>query len=305
MGKLALIFPGQGSQAAGMGEDLARRFKEAADVYLEASEALGWDVGALCFGGPQERLNRTEYAQPALYANSMAAMAVLELRGASADLVCGHSLGEYSALAAAGAVSFGDGLRLVAERGRAMSEAAAARPGAMAAIIGLEDGQVETLCSGAGDVWPVNYNSPGQLVVSGEVEAVRRVMGLAGEAGARRVVELPVTGAFHSPHMQAAAGAMKVLLEDMVFREPDPPFLSTTSCEYEGAGGLAGLLERQIVSPVRWRQAVEKMIADGVDRFVEVGSGRVLCGLIRRIDKGVTALNVSDAASLDKAARVL
>lgn len=301
MGRLALIFPGQGSQAVGMGSDFFQVHEEVAALYEEASGLLGWDVAELCFRGPVERLNLTEFAQPALYVNSAAAMVVMSRHGVTADLVCGHSLGEYSALAAAGAFSFGQGLRLVAARGEAMREAADARPGAMAAILGLEDGQVEELCAAAGEVWPVNYNSPGQLVVSGGTDAVASVMAEADAAGAKKTVLLPVSGAFHSPYMRPVAAGMRKILADTVFQEPRPAFFSSTSCAYEEAEALGELLERQVVSPVRWRQAVEALVAEGVDRFIEVGNGKVLCGLIRRIDRGMTAVNVSDRESLEAA----
>jgi len=283
-----------------MGSELCRDHEEAAAFFSEASAQLGWDVAGLCFDGPAEQLNQTEFAQPALYVSSAAALAVLSREGVEADVVLGHSLGEYSALAASGAVSFSQGLRLVAERGAAMSEAAAARPGAMAAILGLGDEEVEEICAGAGEVWPVNYNSPGQLVVSGAAGAVTSVMSLAEAAGAKKAVLLPVSGAFHSPFMREAADRMKAVLADTVFQEPQPTFFSSTSCAYEEADALGELMERQVVSPVLWRQTVERLVAEGVDRFVEVGSGRVLSGLIRRIDTDVATANVSDAASLEK-----
>lgn len=305
MGKLALIFPGQGSQAVGMGSDLYREHEAAAALFDEASVQLGWDVAGLCFEGPAERLNQTEFAQPALYVHSAAVHAMLTSRGVAADAVCGHSLGEYSALAAAGSVSFSSGLRLVASRGRLMREAAASRPGAMAAVLGLDDQQVEDICSSAGEVWPVNYNSPGQLVVSGSATSVAAVVEQAKAAGAKKAVILPVSGAFHSPFMRDAAERMKDLLADTVFQDPQPRFFSSTTCEFEESEAMGELMEKQITSPVRWRQAVEKLIAGGFDRFVEVGSGKVLCGLIKRIDPGVAAVSISGPASVDKALAVI
>ena len=236
----------------------------------------------------------------ALYVNSMAAMAVLSQKGVVGSVVCGHSLGEYSALAAAGAINFEDGLSLVASRGKAMGLAAAERPGAMAAIIGLEDGQVEEICSRSGEVWPVNYNCPGQLVISGETDSVLRAIKAAETAGARKAVRLAVSGSFHSPLMRAAAGRMKEALVEAEIKDPAPPLLSSISCEYETAEGLKDLLVRQIVSPVRWWQAVERLIDDGVERFVEVGNGKVLSGLIRRINRDVKTSQVSDPESLEK-----
>lgn len=300
-GRLALVFPGQGSQAVGMGAEMALKYESAAAVYRRAGEALGWSISELCFSGPAEKLNLTEYAQPALYVNSLAALAVLKEKGVEGGVVLGHSLGEYSALAASGAVGFEEGLELVDRRGKAMGRAAAERPGSMAAILGLEDAQVEEICFQTGDVWPVNYNSPGQLVISGEADAVRRAMSAAGEAGAKKAVELAVSGSFHSPLMQQAATEMKERLEAAHFQEPEPPFFSSISCRFETAAGLADMLVRQITSPVRWRQAVDRLIAEGVDTFFEVGNGKVLCGLIRRINRDVTAVNISDPDSLEKA----
>lgn len=302
MGRIALVFPGQGSQSVGMGREMALKYDVAAQVYERASEVLAWDVADLCFEGPEEKLNRTEMAQVALYVNSMAAAAALFAEGLEGDLVSGHSLGEYSALAASGALSEEKGLRLVSLRGQAMQRVAADRPGAMAAIIGLDDEIVEEICGHAGDVWPVNYNSPGQVVVSGELEAVKKLMEAASEKGAKKVVQLRVSGAFHSPLMREAAGTMKQRLADVSFGEGRVPFLSSISCRYEqGDDDLRDLLVRQIVSPVRWTEAVKKMIGDGVDCFIEVGSGKVLSGLIRRIDRGVRTASVSDPASLEKA----
>lgn len=305
MGKLALVFPGQGSQAVGMGKELAAAHEAAAAVYERASESLGRDVAGLCFGGPPDKLSLTENAQVAVYVNSMAAVAVLAGEGIRGDAVSGHSVGEYSALTAAGALGFEEGLKLVSLRGQAMGRLARERPGSMAAILGLKDEEVERICRESGEVWPVNYNCPGQLVVSGETASVHRAMTRSAEAGAKRAVMLDVSGSFHSPLMRNASGEMKEHLDRAEFREPEPPFLSSISCEYEKAAGLPELLVRQIVSPVRWQQAVERLISDGFDRFLEAGNGKVLCGLIKRINPEVTAMPVSDTASLAKAMTML
>ncbi|MHB1390257.1 MAG: ACP S-malonyltransferase [Thermoleophilia bacterium] len=301
MGKLALVFPGQGSQAVGMGAAMALRYETAAAVFRHADELLGWSVADLCFQGPAEKLNRTEFSQPALFVSSVAILGALRERGVTGDVVTGHSLGEYSALLAAGAMDFTTGLELVAFRGRIMAEAAQENPGSMAAVLGLTDDQVEEVCTRIGNVWPVNYNSPGQVVISGETGAVRQAGEEAAVAGAKKVVELAVSGAFHSPLMATAAARMREHLVGVELREPQPPFVSSISCEAERASGLKDLLVSQMVSPVRWRQTVDGLIAGGVDRFLEIGSGKVLCGLIRRINRDVSAANVSDPEGLEKA----
>lgn len=304
MGRIALVFPGQGSQAVGMGAELAAAYPAAAQVFERTCEALGRDLPGLCHRGPAGTLDLTQHAQPALYAVSMAAMAVLEEKDVDAEVVCGHSLGEYSALAAAGVVDFETGLLLMARRGEIMARAAEKRPGAMAAVLGLDDAQVEEICAGAGEVWPVNYNSPGQLVVSGETAAVEQAMRAAVEAGARKVVRLAVSGAFHTPLMADAAAELQEFLAGVEMREPETAFVSSITCEYASAAGLKELLVRQMVSPVRWAQTVQRLIGEGFDTYVEVGSGKVLAGLIKRIAKDagneVQILSAADPAGIDK-----
>ncbi len=298
---MVFVLPGQGSQAVGMGRELAAAYPAAAAVFQRAGEVVGWDVAGLCFEGPAEELSRTDRVQAALYTCSMAAAAALAGEGLAAAVTCGHSLGEYAALACAGAFDFETGLELVARRGEIMRRAAEGSPGAMAAILGLDAGVIEELCREQDGVWPVNYNCPGQLVVSGTREAVAAVMEQAESAGARKVVKLAVGGAFHTLLMQEAAAQMRRELDRVEYSERDPPFLSSISCRYEGAAGLAELLERQMVSPVRWQQAVEQLLGEGYRRFVEVGSGRVLSGLIRRTSRDARVAAAGDPRGIDKA----
>ena len=228
----------------------------------------------------------------------IACLRAVETLGAAADVVVGHSVGEYSALAACGALSDRDAVALVRTRGEATAEAAKAHPGAMAAVIGLEDAVVEELCAGIEGVWPANYNCPGQLVVSGETEAVDALVEAAGTAGARRVVKLPITGAFHSPLVAGAADRLRPAVEAVEWNEPSPPFMSTVTASLEPAERLGQILLDQLTAPVRFTQSVAALVADGVDTFVEIGPGQVLSGLIRRCDRSVRTLSVGDAKGL-------
>jgi [acyl-carrier-protein] S-malonyltransferase len=298
--KVAFCFPGQGSQDVGMGYAMAEQFPEAHAVFDEASDAAGFDVARLCFEGPIEELTRTELQQPALVTTSLACLRVVRTLGVRPDFVVGHSVGEYSALAAADALSDRDAIALVSERGRATAEAAREHPGAMAAVLGLEDAVVEELCAGIDNVWPANYNCPGQIVVSGENAAVDRLVEEATAAGARKTVKLRVRGAFHSPLVGRAADRLRPALESVRFQEPATPFMSTVTAQIESAERLVDLLVQQLTGPVRFTQSVRSLVQQGVGMFVEIGPGQVLSGLIRRCDRSLRTISVGDPESLRK-----
>ncbi|MEM8599911.1 MAG: ACP S-malonyltransferase [Bacteroidota bacterium] len=285
---LAYLFPGQGSQRVGMGADLAEAFSEARAVFEEADDVLGFSLTALMFGtaeDAEEALKQTENTQPALYTHSLAALAVLQARGQQPDVTAGHSLGEYSALAAAGAFSFADGLRTVRKRGELMAQA---RAGTMAAVLGLDDAIVEQGCAeaseaGDGVVVAANYNAPGQVVISGDVAAVDRAMETLKAAGAKRVLPLPVSGAFHSPLMAAAQAEFGATLDALAIQAPRcPVVLNVTATPTTDPDEIRRRLVEQLTAPVRWTQSLGRMQADGAARFVEVGTGTVLSGLVKR-----------------------
>jgi [acyl-carrier-protein] S-malonyltransferase len=305
MNKVAFCFPGQGSLETGMGREIAEAFPAAREVYRIGSDASGLDLEKLCFDTPLDELVETEVQQPALVATSLAILAAMRERGLEPDVVVGHSVGEFAALAAAGSLEVGAAIGLVRERGLAMAEAARQRPGAMAAILGLADEEVEKLCRRIVGVWPANYNCPGQIVVSGEHEAVEECCAEAESLGARRAVRLKVSGAFHSPLVARAADRLRPALERVRIGEPLAPFMSTVTAKIEPAQRVAALLVDQLTGPVRFTQAATELVRSGATTFVEVGPGNVLSGLVKRIDRSVKTMSVNTLESLERAQEVL
>jgi [acyl-carrier-protein] S-malonyltransferase len=303
MTKIAFMFPGQGSFESGMGRDVAEAVPEAMAVYDEASLASGLDLKELCFRSPVEALVDTEVQQPALVATSLALDAALRSRGIVPDYVVGHSVGEFAALGSAHTVA--DAIALVRERGLAMAEAARQHPGSMAAILGLADGVVEALCDKIHNVWPANYNCPGQIVISGETPAVEECCSEAELEGARRAIRLRVSGAFHSPLVERASERLRPAIERAHFRVPKVEFMSTVTAKLEDAQRYRELLVEQLTAPVRFTQAATALVSYGVTTFVEVGPGNVLSGLLKRIDRSVRTISVSDLKSLDEATEAL
>jgi [acyl-carrier-protein] S-malonyltransferase len=305
MTKIAFMFPGQGSFEAGMGRDVAVAVPEAMAVYDAGSEAAGLDLKRLCFEGSAEELVETEVQQPALVATSLAFNAALRARGINPDFVVGHSVGEFAALAAAQSIGEAEAIGLVRERGLAMAAAAKERPGSMAAILGLADEAVETLCRKIVGVWPANYNCPGQIVVSGEHPAVDECCSEAERQGAKRAIKLRVSGAFHSPLVARAADRLRPAIEKVHFADPRAAFMSTVTAKLEEAQRYRTLLVDQLTAPVKFTQAARELIGQGVTTFVEVGPGNVLSGLLKRIDRNVKTISVNDLKSLDEATDTL
>jgi [acyl-carrier-protein] S-malonyltransferase len=288
-----------------MGREIAEAFPAAREVYRVGSEASGLDLEKLCFSTPLEQLVETEVQQPALVTTSLAILAAMRERGLEPDIVVGHSVGEFAALAAAGSLETGAAIGLVRERGLAMAEAARQRPGAMAAILGLADEEVEKLCRRIVGVWPANYNCPGQIVVSGEHKAVEECCAEAECLGARRAVKLKVSGAFHSPLVARAADRLRPALDRVRFTEPLAPFMSTVTAKVEPAQKIAALLIDQLTGPVRFTQAATELVRSGATTFVEVGPGNVLSGLVKRIDRSVKTMSVNTLDSLERAQEAL
>ena len=297
------FFPGQGAQAPGMGKDLYENSQAAKLVFEEASEGAGLDVAKLCFESDKATLSRTENSQIAIFTHSMAAWAALKEAGVEFKAAAGFSLGEYTALAAAGVVSLADGVKIVSMRGKLMQQAADSIDGGMAAILGLEDSVIEQACAKvtSGVVRPVNYNCPGQIVISGLKEAVETAAVKLKEAGARRVIPLNVSGPFHSSLLEQAGEELGKELEQVDFSDLQIPYVTNVTAEYvTDITKTKELLARQVASSVRWQQSMELLIADGVDTFVEIGPGRTLAGFLRKINREVKVYNVGTWEDVDK-----
>ncbi|HYA26143.1 MAG TPA: ACP S-malonyltransferase [Terriglobales bacterium] len=301
---IAFLFPGQGSQTLGMGKELAETYPIARKTFEEADEALGYRLSQICFEGPEEKLRLTEITQPAILTTSVAAWRVLDEKGVKPAFVAGHSLGEYSAHVAAGTLTFADAVRTVHKRGQYMQEAVPVGVGAMSAILGMELDRVVAICHDAatGEVCePANINSPEQIVISGHTGAVERATELADERGAKRAKILPVSAPFHCSLMRPAQDRLATDLEQLAFRNPVVPVACNVDAALvKDAAGARDALIRQVTGSVKWEQSMRLLMVQGVETFVEVGPGKVLCGLMRQIDRARTCSNVGDETSLQK-----
>jgi [acyl-carrier-protein] S-malonyltransferase len=305
MGKIAFVFPGQASQYSGMGRELAEKYASAKQVFAEADEALGFSISQICFAGTEEDLKLTANTQPAILTCSVAAHRVLAEKGVRPDFVAGHSLGEYSALVAAGSLGFADAVKLVRKRGTYMQEAVPAGQGAMAAIMGLSHAVVADACKRAADgevCAPANLNTPEQTVISGGAAAVKRAVEIASQLGAKRAVMLPVSAPFHSALMMPAQERLEKDLRQTAFANLQMPLVTNVDADTVTTGDEArDALIRQVSNPVRWEESVRALIEEGATTIVEVGPSRVLTGLLRQIERSVQALNVEDEKSLNTA----
>ena len=301
---IALLFPGQGAQKVGMGKALARDFAPARLAFEEANDTLGYDLARICFEGPADDLASTKYCQPAMLTTSVAAFRVAADHGVVGDITMGHSLGEYSALVASGNLEFSEALRLVAERGSLTRDVADQVPGRMAAILGASEEDVEALCKEVGDVWPANYNCPGQVVASGQHRGIDRLLDLARARGMKARL-LDVDGAFHSSIMAPAADKLRGALDHVKLKDtPSIPFLSATSAAFERGDQLRTLLAQQLTAPVRFTQTVKIAVDHGVDKFVEFGPKRVLVGLVLRVRSDVETYHLGEPEHLASLAPV-
>jgi [acyl-carrier-protein] S-malonyltransferase len=307
MSKTALLFAGQGAQAVGMGKDLAEKFPSAKAWFDRANTALGYDLASICFNGPEAELTKTENAQPGIFLVSWVAFQLLKEQASSLkfDATAGLSLGEFTALTAAGAMSFEDGLRVVRQRGRFMQEACEATRGGMAAVIGLDEAPTREICAEAGVVL-ANLNCPGQLVISGELDKITKAVELAKAKGAKRAIPLPVAGAYHSPLMAGAQPKLQAELAKVKLSPPVVPVISNVTGQPHGnAAEISARLVEQVTSSVLWEKSMRYLMAQGFTRFIELGPGTALSGFMKRIDKNVQMLNVADMTSLEATGKAL
>ena len=297
--KRAIVFPGQGSQKAGMGKDLAETIPECKALFDQANEILGYDLETICFEGPQEELNKSNHAQLGIFVASAAAFKAMELKQPlEYDLLAGHSLGEWTALYVAGVVSFEDAIKVLKARGEFMQAACEENPGAMLAVMNLDGDKLVEIAAEAG-CYVANFNSLAQTVLSGTAGSIDTAEVLCKEAGAKRAVRLPVAGAFHSPLMQPAADNMNAFLADVALTESGIPVLSNVTAGVHEAAAIRENMVRQITSSVQWVASVQKLVADGVEEIIECGPGKVLAGLIKRIDKTVSVRNIGQLTDIE------
>lgn len=307
MNKTALLFAGQGAQYVGMGKDLAEQYPSAKQYFQKANDILGFDLTSVCFNGPDAELTKTENCQPAIYLVSWISLQLLKERvpGITCDATVGLSLGELTALTAAGVFSFEDGLKVARSRGRFMQEACDQTRGSMAALVGLDEAQTKEVCAAA-DVEMANLNCPGQIVISGEAEKITKACEVAKTKGAKRAIALPVAGAYHSRLMASGQPKVAAMLDGMVLKSPAVPVISNVTAEPHGtAAEIKKRLVEQVTSPVRFEQSIRYLLAQGFVRFIELGPGTALSGFLKRIDKNAQVLNIGDVPSLEAAVKTL